>query len=108
MHLDLLTAFVFSVTGELCRNGCAWGWLGSSISFKITETELYFSALYRSSCGYGQQKGKGNYCVICLEKVAKLNLLCALMLTKFHEICLEIRTSVNTHLNFTVLFDILP
>lgn len=46
--------------------------------------------------------------VICLEKVAKLNLLCALMLTKFHEICLEIRTSVNTHLNFTVLFDILP
>ena len=90
------------------HNGCARSWLSNSISFKSTETEVCFSALYRNSCCYGQRKEKGNCRVICLEKVAKLSLLCALMLTKFHEICLEIRMGVNTHLNFNVWFDILP
>lgn len=57
-----------SVTGELCRSGCAWAWLSSSSSFKIAETEVYFSAWCHNSLSYGQWKEKGNCHVICLTQ----------------------------------------
>lgn len=89
---------------EHTRMECPWrapsprlctGWLSNFSVCRSPEAEGFFLLYGTTPAATCNKKKKGN-CVICLEKVAELHLLCALILTKFCEICLEIKMCLNT------------
>lgn len=106
MHWDLLSTGTWSVPGELHHDGCAQ--VGSAVSaFPSVQRQSCIFLLYSTTPAVTDNKKRKGNCVVYLEKVAELHLLCALMLTKFCEICLEMRMGLNTLLNFNILFDTL-
>lgn len=99
VHPDLRAALVFCAPG----NGRAWPCLSSSVPFNSTDTAVFLCSVWRIPCLWTAKRKRKLPCYLSnpgyclqLEKVAEQRLLCALMLTKLHEICLEIRMGVNT------------